>query len=266
MITSARHPLVLAFRRAEVHPRRGEAHRVLLDGPRLIADALDAGAAIEVALVAPGVAPHVATLASRIRASGARVHEATARIVQAASGVVTSQGLVALARPPESLHQRMLLLAPDLLLLVADGVQDPGNLGTMIRTAAAVGASAVALCGASADPWAPKALRATMGAAFRIPIARVEAAALRDRLAAGGAGVVVADPVAEQVYWEAPLDPPVALVIGSEGEGPDPAWASAGTRARIPLLGPVESLNAAVAAALLLYEVVRRRQMKPDRA
>ncbi len=265
MITSARHPLVQVFRRAADRRRHEAERRVLLDGPRLIADALDAGVTVEVVLVASGVPSHVATLASRVRASGARVHEATARVVQAASGVVTSQGIVALARRPEFSHERM-LLAPDLVLLVADGVQDPGNLGTMIRTAAGVGAHAVVLCGAGADPWTPKALRATMGAAFRIPIARVEADVLRDRLTAAGAAIIVADPAAERAYWDVRLDPPVALVVGSEGKGPGPAWASAGTLARIPLLGSVESLNAAVAASLLLYEVARRRYSIQDRA
>jgi TrmH family RNA methyltransferase len=169
--------------------------------------------------------------------------------------------MVALARCPEGDAQAAdaLLAAPDLVLLVADGIQDPGNLGTIIRTTAAAAATAVAVTGESADPWMPKTVRASMGAVFKIPILPFAAAALRDRLLASGTPVWVADARAAQEYTVAPLDPPLAIVIGSEAAGPGPAWDSAGARVRIPLYGPVESLNAAVAAALLVYETARRR-------
>jgi len=148
---------------------------------------------------------------------------------------------------------------------VADGIQDPGNLGTMIRAAAAAGAKVVATVGSATDPFQPKALRASMGAAFRIPIMHGEAPRLRDALAARGVRILVADPHGTVEFTEAPLDPPVAIVIGNETGGPDPAWTPAGLRVRIPLYGPVESLNAAIAAAVLLYEAARRRAGEPRR-
>jgi TrmH family RNA methyltransferase len=264
VITSTRHPLVLTFRRLGDHPRR-DPLRVLLDGPHLVTDALDAGVIIETALVATGTTENrLAPIVARLHEAGVHVHAASPRVVQAAGRVVTSQGIVAVARRPAEADEAI-LAAPDLLLLVADGIQDPGNLGTMIRTALAAGATAVATVGGTADPLQPKALRASMGAAFRIPIVHAEAPRLRDTLGARGVRILVADPRGAVEFTVAPFDPPVAIVIGNEAGGPDPAWTPAGLPVRIPLYGPVESLNAAVAAAVLLYEAARRRAGEPRR-
>jgi TrmH family RNA methyltransferase len=256
MITSTRHPLVQAFRRAGEHPARDPDGHLVLDGPRLIAEALDAGVVVVAALVAPAAGP-VAALAERLRGVGARVHPATPRVVQAASRVVTAQGIVALARRPRA-GDVAALDRPDLVLLVADRIQDPGNVGTIVRTCVAAGATAVAVTEGTADPYGPKALRATMGAVFRLPVLQTDAAALRAALASRSVGVLVADAHAATDYTQAAVSPPVAIVVGNEAAGPGPAWEGAGQRVRIPLHGPVESLNVAVAAALLLYEVARR--------
>lgn len=262
MITSTRHPLVQTFRRVGDHPRRDPQQRIVLDGPRLIEEALDAGIAIEAVLAAsPEAGSREAALVARLRTAGTRVHQATPRVVQAASRVVTSQGLVALARCPPPADEAI-LASPDLFLLVVDGVQDPGNLGTMVRTAAAAGASAVAVTEGTADPYQPKVLRATMGAAFRIPLLRMEGAALRAALVRWRVRVLVADARGALDYTDSPSDLPVAVVVGSEAAGPDPAWLAIGSRIRIPLYGPVESLNAAVAAGVLLYDLVRRRRAR----
>ncbi|MGQ0568179.1 MAG: TrmH family RNA methyltransferase [Armatimonadota bacterium] len=258
MITSTRHPLVRTFRRIGEHPHRDPQSRLLLDGPRLIAEALDAGIIVETVLVGSGPpADRYKALVARLRDMGARVHEAAPQVVQAASAVVTSPGIVAVAKRPAP-GDVAVLARSDLVLLVADGIGDPGNFGTMVRTAVASGATAVASTGASVDPLAPKVLRATVGAAFKIPILRIAQAELRALLAARAVRVLVADAHALLDYTDAPLSPPVAIVIGSETSGPDPAWRATGTGVRIPLFGPVESLNAAIAAALLLYEVARR--------
>jgi len=247
------------MRRAGEHPRRDPKQRIVLDGPRLIQEALDAGIIIEAALIAGDAQdPASSMLGARLLAAGARVCQATLRVVQAAGRVTTSQGVVALAQrpsPPDS----AILASPGLLLLVADGIQDPGNLGTMVRTAAASGASAVAVTEGAADPFQPKVIRASMGAAFRIPVLSIDGPALRAALVDHGVRVIVADARGDQDFASAPFAPPLAIVVGNESTGPDPAWFDLGTRVRIPLLGPVESLNAAVAAGVLLYEVVRRR-------
>jgi TrmH family RNA methyltransferase len=247
------------MRRAGEHPRRDPERRIVLDGPRLIQEALDAGIIIEAVLIAGDeLGPAGSPLGARLRDAGVRVCQATLRVVQAASRVATSQGVVALARRP-SPPDAAILTSPGLLLLVADGIQDPGNLGTMVRTAAAAGASAVAVTEGTADPFQPKAIRASMGAAFRVPVLGLDGPSLRAALVACGVRVIVADARGDQDYAFVPVDPPLAIVVGNESTGPDPAWFDLGARVRIPLLGPVESLNAAVAAGVLLYEVVRRR-------
>lgn len=223
----------------------------------MIEDALDAGVTIETVLVAANAPPRVEALAARLRSAGARIHEAAPRVVQAASQVETVQGMVAIARRPEPADEGI-LRTPNLILLVADRIQDPGNIGTMIRTAVAAGATAVAVTDGTVDPFLPKVLRSTAGAAFRIPILSIDGAALRAILAAQAVRVVIADPRGTLDYTDAQVDAPVAIVVGNEASGPDPGWTSLGVRVRIPLLGPVESLNVAVAAALLLYEVRRR--------
>jgi TrmH family RNA methyltransferase len=258
VITSTRHPLVREFRDAAAAGRRDPDRRILLDGPRLVADALDAGVSIEVALVAAGAAPAAALLRERLRAAGARVHDASDRVVQAAGDVKTSQGIAALARRPDPADLRR-LDAPDLVLLVADGIADPGNLGTMIRTALAAGATAVAITERAADPFLPKTVRATMGAVFRIPLIDVPVATLAPALTERRVTVFVADARADLDYTRAALAPPLAIVVGNEADGPDPRWREIGTGIRVPLHGPAESLNAAIAAGVLLYECARRR-------
>jgi TrmH family RNA methyltransferase len=264
VITSTRHPLVRTFRDVAASGRRDPEHRILLEGPRLIADALDAGVAVETALVANGApgesgrSAAVDAVAGRLRTAGTRVQEASSRVVEAAGDVTTSQGIVALARRPD-LQDLSCLQTRDLVLLVADGIADPGNLGTMIRTAVAAGATAVAITERGADPFLPKTVRATMGAVFRIPLIDAPVSTLRQALTDRGATVFVADPLADVDYTHSPLAPPLAIVVGSEAGGPDARWREGGRMIRIPLLGPVESLNASIAAGVLLYECVRQR-------
>ncbi|MBC7325928.1 MAG: RNA methyltransferase, partial [Moorella sp. (in: Bacteria)] len=155
-----------------------------------------------------------------------------------------------------------LLAAPSPLLMIAAGIQDPGNLGTIWRTALGVGATGLVLTRGSVDPYNPKVVRAAMGATFRLPVVGgVEPAALAQELRAAGIKLVVADVAAPLVFWQADLSGSLALTVGSENHGPGGELLAAATaRVGIPLAGPMESLNAAVAAALLLYEALRQRQ------
>ncbi|MDR7483423.1 MAG: RNA methyltransferase [Armatimonadota bacterium] len=258
-ITSSRHPLVQTCKRLAAHRHPDPDGRILLDGPRLIEAALDAGAPLEVALFAPQAALSAThRVVARLRDAGVPVYQATERAVQAASQVTTSQGLVAIGRAPRPRPEFDLVREPDLVLLVADRVQDPGNVGTMVRTAVAAGATAFATTEGTADPFAPKALRATMGAAFALPMVQIGRARLQEFLHAARPAIYIADPRAGHLYTDVPWRPPLVIVVGNEAAGPHPSWSSMGELVRIPLYGPVESLNVAVAAGLLLYEVARR--------
>ncbi|MGB9791574.1 MAG: 23S rRNA (guanosine(2251)-2'-O)-methyltransferase RlmB [Thermacetogeniaceae bacterium] len=175
----------------------------------------------------------------------------------------TPQGVLAVGRKP--VWEEDKILERDKGIWVAlDAIQDPGNLGTIIRTAEAVGAEAVFLGEGTADLYNPKALRATMGSVFRVPtFSRVNLGELLGRMKKSGIFVVAADPHAEQIYYEADLRHlRVAVVIGNEGRGIDRHLLElSDIRVKIPLEGKVESLNAAVASALILFEIRRQQQL-----
>ncbi len=177
------------------------------------------------------------------------------RLLDAAASVESPTGLlgvVPVATPQSD------SLSDDGLLVLVDGIQDPGNLGSILRSAAAAGASAAWLSEGSADPWSPKSLRGGMGAQFRLPIrSRMDLPAavheLRHR-------VLAADSGAGESIYEADLSGPVAIVIGTEGRGISAGLlALARARLRIPMEPGLESLNAAAAAAVVFFEWRRRR-------
>ncbi|HEX5802069.1 MAG TPA: RNA methyltransferase [Azospira sp.] len=154
--------------------------------------------------------------------------------------------------------------ATDVDCVLLDGVQDPGNVGTLLRTAAAAGIRQALLAPGCADPWAPKTLRAGQGAQFLLTIH--EAVDLAGFLAEFSGNGVVTRLDAPQTLWETPLDGPLAWVFGAEGQGVSATVAAAATVAvRIPMPGATESLNVAAAAAICLFEKVRRRQGEAKR-
>jgi RNA methyltransferase, TrmH family len=166
------------------------------------------------------------------------------------------QGVLALVRPPEWATSD--LFGPGALVVALDGMQDPGNAGTVIRAAEAFGASGVVFLRGCVNPFNPKAMRASAGSVFRVPsVVGVEPAAFEAAAAAVGATVFAAYPSGGTPASEAGFRRPCAILVGAEGPGLDPdRWARA-TAVSIPTRG-VESLNAAVSAAILLYEAGRQ--------
>ena len=144
-------------------------------------------------------------------------------------------------------------------VLVCDRVQDPGNIGTMIRTAVAAGYGAVVMMPGTVDVYSPKVLRSTAGMVFAIPIAYAkDEDELFDAMKRSGRRVVVTDPAGGRAYYEENLSDGIALVIGNEGAGvSDSIKKRADVRVTLPMKGSIESLNAAVAAAVLMYEAIR---------
>jgi TrmH family RNA methyltransferase len=183
-----------------------------------------------------------------------------AELVASLSEAETSQGLLALARRPSFEEEEMFRRTPP-LVLVADGVQNPGNLGGLLRTAEAAGAGGAILARGCADPFSWKALRGSMGSAFRVPHLRgVSIEGALDALEARRITVLATAADGERRYDEVDLRGPVALVVGAEGAGLGAeVRARAAARIRVPLAAPVESLNVGVAAALVLFEAARQR-------
>ncbi len=255
MITSRSNPLIRDLRALVRSPTR-RASRVAVEGWRVLDAAAAAGARFDTAVYTPEAAadPRRAALRDRLRSLGAREVVVSSEVFAALTLVEAPQGALGIAARPTS-SEPSGFAAAETLAAVLDGVQDPGNVGAIVRTAAAAGATVVVTAGAAADPFGPKALRASAGAAFRVPCVHFEsAAAAAAALAAGGVRVVVAEPrggaLPDAMSWTRPL----ALVFGNEGAGADAAWARAGgASVRVPTAGVVESLNVAAAAALLLY-------------
>ena len=167
-----------------------------------------------------------------------------------------SQGIMAVFDIPE-------LALPEMLdfVLLLDQVRDPGNMGTVLRSAEAAGVQGVFILSGTTDPWAPKVVRSGMGSHFRLPILNWGMEALEALL--HDMPVYVADMNGELNYWQADFKAKTALLVGGEAEGASQAGiALAKTSVRIPMAGSTESLNAAVSAALLMFEVARQRRLR----
>jgi TrmH family RNA methyltransferase len=256
VITSRQHPIVKEFRDLA----RGAGPLMLLDGWHLLSEAAAAQVSVEtIAICGPPTAKEQ-TIVDRLRRDGARLVEVSGTVLNALSPVNSPTGVVASARIPSIASASVLTPSPALVLAAA-GLQDPGNAGAIIRSAAAAGATGVVLDDLSADPWGWKALRASMGSAFHVPVLRSRAlAALIDEWRKSGVRIVATVPRGGVSMYDVDFTPPTAVLLGSEGSGlPDDIAAFADTRVSIPMRGAIESLNAAVAAALILFEAQRQR-------
>lgn len=261
VVRSRSNPLFKHLRALKGRAAGPEDELCLLEGPKLVGEALGAGVTIAEAAVSRRMVerPAGATVLAELRARGVRVRQMDDRLLAALSEAKTSQGLVALAHRPHSDEGRLFGEMP--LILVAVGIQDPGNLGGLLRTAEAAGATGVCLLEGCADPFSWKALRGSMGSAFRIPLVRGDRVGpALDRLEGRGLRVLATTARGETRYDEADLARPVAIVFGAEGSGlVEEVTRRAAARLRIPLAPPVESLNVGVAAGLVLFEAARQR-------
>ena len=259
-ITSRQNPSVRAFREL-TRTRKLDDDRVLLDGWHLLIEARQAGVPFERAVFTTDLLskPEVARLAHELLDAGAEVMAVTGAVMEAVSPVRTPSGVVAIGRRESVTPDLVFARSPQLVLLLLD-VQDPGNLGAMIRAAEAAGATGVIACGASADPFGWKALRGAMGSAFRLPIARAPIDQAMRAARAARVPVLAAVARVGHPLFETDLRGPTALLLGGEGAGvPLGLLEKADAMVSIPMRAPVESLNVAVAAALLMYEAARQR-------
>lgn len=254
-LTSAANPLLKDVRRAIARGARTQDGYCIAETFHLLEEALRSECEIQVVLAAASVRPTVETHVRRL--AGVRVAVLDDRLFATISGTESAQGVMALVRPPEWSLDQLFRARP--LLLVVDGVQDPGNAGAMIRAAEAFGATGVMFLKGSASPYNPKAVRASAGSVFRVPMAvGLDAALARAALEQRRVNVYAATPRGELDLGAADLVKSCALIIGGEGRGVSQRLLSAAMDLRIPVAG-VESLNAAMAAGVLLYEARRQR-------
>jgi len=237
-----------------------EAERLFLaEGVRAVEDLAASPLAIRLAAASSSLwdTPRGADLAQTLEAQGVPLREAGERELRELAGTEHPQGILAAAEMPGHGLEALAADADPSVLLILDAVQDPGNFGTLVRTAEALGAGGIVTLPGTVDPWNPKSVRAAMGSSFRLPIASAEWADLVPWLDERGivpvAAVVGADPLPSPPIRRA------ALVLGNEGAGVgEQTLAAAKVRAGIPIRGRAESLNVAAAGAILLYELLRQ--------
>ena len=282
-ITSRQNPLVKRFRRVRA---MGERQHILLEGVRLIEDAIQAGAHFESVAFTSGLESNergAALLDVLLRSVQCRGALVSKQVMEAIVDTQTPQGVAALVSRPYHELDDIFNADPD-LLVIADELQDPGNLGAIIRTAEAAGASGLITTRYTVDPFNDKAIRASMGSALRLPITtgasrlnvatrcrerkiRIIASRAPTTTTQQGAESTV-DQVTSSAYYDVDMTVPTALIVGREATGVSELWeANADGFAHIPMSDGVESLNVASAAAILLYEAARQRgfEFKPGR-
>jgi TrmH family RNA methyltransferase len=273
MITSSQNPkLKLAHALMGRAKERREANAFVAEGVRLVEEAVNAGWKFQFALYSSGLSERGGQLLNRLKANNVEVDEVSGDLLQKLSNTETPQGILAV------LELTQLPLPHNVnFVLIPDQVRDPGNLGTLLRSAAATGVQAVIIPPETTDAFAPKALRAGMGAHFRVPIREMtweeigQVCISADEQGGKSANL--------QIYiahmdgtscWETDLSKPLALVIGGEAEGAsdearklahEQLGRSADWKISIPMAGNVESLNAGVAGSVLMFEVVRQRHL-----
>lgn len=252
-------------------PRPGEP--IGVEGPKFIEDALRSGLEADALLVSDSGERHAASVlraASESEAGIARSHvlRTTDKLFESVAGTDAPQGIAALFRQPEWSLEDVLRGAGTVresaaLVIVLAEVQDPGNVGTALRSAEAFGATGAIATRGTADPWSPKALRASAGSALRLPVMRgLAIPILLAQLRVEGVRIYAAKsaPGASETFVQADLREAAAIFVGSEGGGvPEQVLHAADVIISIPTSAAVESLNAGVAASIVLYEAARQR-------
>ena len=260
MISSHQNQRVKDIRRL----RRSKGDRALLEGPHLVAEALAAGFVLEEVLATPGFlgtleGRRLARLLPGVPGLPGAPLEVSPEVLDDLTDADSPRGLLAVVLLPRS-GVASLPVEADRPYLYLDGLQDPGNLGALARVAEAAGAAGLALSPGCVHPNHPRALRASAGSLLRLPVAvGVEPAALDAHLAAAHPLWAALVPRDGEDLYHASLAGTLVLAVGAEGPGLSPALLDrAGLRLTIPMAAAVESLNATVAAALVLFEVRRR--------
>jgi tRNA G18 (ribose-2'-O)-methylase SpoU len=265
-ISSHKNPRVKALRSLRLRKYREQAGCYLVEGIRIVEEAFSTGAPIDTLVYAPDL-----LVSERARALVEQV-DATRRLAlsesvfRALSDRQDPQGIAAVVRIQEQ-SLASIPLGSDLLVVVAYQVRDPGNLGTLIRTTDAAGASGIVVVEPSADVYDPQSVRATMGSLYALPIVRIagEAALLPwyAHIRSLGLPLLVAASSAhgDRVHFDLDFRRPVVLLLGSERYGlPQTMRDTADELVRLPMLGRASSLNVSAAAAALIYEIIRQRR------
>lgn len=259
-VTSKQNRYVKLIKSLSRRKEREKTGLFVLEGIRSMEEALKANYSVEMIFLSSSFIKNKGLELVKQISADIEVIEIADEIFSTISFTQTPQGVLAIARQREYTLTEILNWERN-LLIVADEVQDPGNLGTIVRTAAAAGAGGLFLTRGCVDIYNPKVIRATMGGIFHLPIHFVaDKSHFINEVLNHGYQLLVADIAGKHKYYEVDFTQPLVLVIGNENRGPSADFIThASAVVKIPLVGPVESLNASVAAGILIYEAVRQR-------
>ena len=259
MITSTQNSKVKLVRALMGKRKDRQLHGAfVVEGVRLMEEALASGWAPQFVLFSDGLSARGSLTVQNFAGQGVEVEEVAPHVMESMTGTRSPQGILAV------LPLRALPLPADLdYVLIVDQVRDPGNLGTILRTAAAAGVQALILTPGTTDAFAPKVVRSGMGSHFRLPVIEMTWAQLQAAHEFGelrGIPFYLADAGGESDCWALDWTEPVGIILGGEAAGAgEQAHKLAAGLVSIPMPGEMESLNAAVAGAVLMFEVVRQR-------
>ncbi|KAA3646177.1 MAG: RNA methyltransferase [Chloroflexi bacterium] len=256
MITSTSNPKIQRIKALQKRARvRREEQAFVVEGVRLTEEALQAGCKPQIAFFTEDLNPRGQEQVNQLENQGTPLELVEPHVMQAASDTQAPQGIL-LVLPLQALP----LPEKVTFALILDQLRDPGNLGTILRTALAAGVDAIFLSPGSVDAFSPKVLRAGMGAHFRLPVVKQSWEELGTTIEQTGLQVLLAAAGEGDSYLDADLSKPTALLLGGEARGASEEAAQlTSERIHIPMPGEAESLNAAVAASVLMFEVVRQR-------
>jgi TrmH family RNA methyltransferase len=259
IVASKQNPRVKELRAALQRPSRGDAELIALEGIHLVAEALRSGTTLQTVFIAQG---HESLLTPLNLPESVEILVLPQEILASSVTTESPQPIAAIAHPrhwpwADILTPQALIPA---LIIVLSGIQDPGNLGTILRSAEAFGATGVIALPGTVSRWNPKAMRASAGSVFRLPVLASSENKCLQHLREAGIRTLATSSHNAKPLTNHELTGPVAILIGSEGAGLSPDLAAqCDASITIPCPGPVESLNAAVAASILLYEASRQR-------
>jgi TrmH family RNA methyltransferase len=261
LLTSTANPRVKAAVALRDRRERDRTGLTVVDGAREVRRGLEGGATVVEAFICEPLmaGADARAVLDRLGVTGAPVHSVSESVFVRISFGERAEGVVAVVRIP-SLDLAQLVLPDDPLVVVVEGVEKPGNVGAVLRSADGAGADAVVAADARTDLFNPNAIRSSLGTAFSMPMAAASTTDTLGWLRANGLRIVAARVDAERLYTDADLSGPLAIALGAESDGLSAAWSGESIEAvRLPMAGIADSLNVSATAAVLLYEARRQR-------
>ncbi len=260
-ITSLQNARVKEAAKLRDRRQRRKQGRFLIDGARELRRAIEAGVELTEVFICDALchSTDCSTVLAKLATLATPQARVTAAVFEKLAFGDRAEGVLAVAQTPHrSLADLKLPERP--LLVVLEGVEKPGNIGAILRSADAAGLSAVIVAGRNDDLYNPNTVRASLGTIFTVPVYADDSAAIRDWLIARKIAIFTARVDAHRLYTAADLRGPTAIVLGSEAEGLSPVWTAANiTAVRLPMHGAADSLNVSATAAVLFYEALRQR-------